>query len=360
MIKVAFISNNLIYGGIERFYINYLNNYNYKDEYEIDIIYSDKCDEEILNQFSSCGVNIIKLEYGINNRFKYYKELKKLFKKNKYDVIHSNLMQNDYVPLLAGLLRGVKVRISHAHMDMSMKYDGKKNFFSRFIRRIKVRLSNILANRKIACSEEAGKKAFGKRFKIIYDAINIDTFKYDESIRKSIRKSLGYKPHDHVYGFVGRLNNNKNPIHAVKVFEAIEKIDKSARFLIIGDGDLKDEILSMIHKKSKYKLIDPVVNINDYYSGMDVLLYPSFTEGLGMVSIEAQCNSLPVVASDNVPRTTKISNYINYLPLKDDVNTWAQVLYSYASCKREDIVYNNNYNNYNIKEKAHELFDIYK
>ncbi|MBR6072975.1 MAG: glycosyltransferase [Bacilli bacterium] len=361
MIKVAFISNNLIYGGIERFYINYLNNYDFKDEYEIDIIYSGKCDEEILNQFSSCGVNIIKLEYGINNKFKYFKELKKLFKEKRYDVIHCNLMQNDYIPLFAGLLRGVKLRISHAHMDMSMKYDGnKKNIFNRLGKRIRVRLSNLIANKRIACSEEAGKKAFGRRFTIIYDAINIDNFKYDDKVRKSIRKSLGYKPHDHVYAFVGRLNNNKNPMHALKVFEAIKNIDKSAKFLIVGDGDLKEEILSIIKKKSKYKQIDPVENINDYYSAMDVLIYPSFTEGLGMVSIEAQCTGLPVVASDNVPRTTKISNYINYLPLKDDVNAWAQVLLSYVTCNRNEIVYNNNYSNYDIKDKAHELFDIYK
>ena len=225
MIKVAFISNNLIYGGIERFYINYLNNYDFKDEYEIDIIYSGKSDEEILNQFSSCGVNIIKLEYGVNNKYKYYRELKKLFKENKYDVIHCNLLQNDFIPLLAGLLRGVKLRISHAHMDMSMKYDGnKKSIFNRFGRKVRVIIARFLANKKIACSEEAGKKAFGKRFDIIYDAINIDNFKYDESIRKSLRKSLGYKPHDHVYGFVGRLNNNKNPQHAIKVFESIEKL----------------------------------------------------------------------------------------------------------------------------------------
>ena len=192
MIKVAFISNNLIYGGIERFYINYLNNYDFKEEYEIDIIYSGKSDEEIVNQFSSCGVNIIKLEYGLDNKIKYLHELTRLFKKNKYDVIHCNLMQNDFIPLYAGLKAHVKKRISHAHMDMSMKYDGnKKSIFNRLGRRIRVRLASILANKKIACSEEAGKKAFGKNFTIIYDAINIENFKYDEQVRKSIRKTLG-------------------------------------------------------------------------------------------------------------------------------------------------------------------------
>ena len=361
MIKVAFISDKLIYGGIERFFINYLKNYDFKDEFEIDVIYSGECDDEIRDQFLSCGVNIIECTNNIDHMNKYYRELRKLFKKNKYDVIHCNFLHDNFIPLFAGIRAHVKKRIVHVHTDMSLKYDANRtNILIRFDRKIRVFLGKLFATERLACSEEAGKKAFGKNYKIIYDAINIDNFKYNEQIRKTTRKSLGYKPHDHVYGFVGRLNNNKNPLHAMKVFEAIEQIDKSARFLIIGAGSLKEEILNMIHKKSKYKQIDPVDNINDYYSAMDVLIYPSFTEGLGLVSIEAQCNSLPVVASDTIPRTTKISNYINYLPLKDDVNVWAQVLYSYASCNRKEIVYNNNYSNYNIKEKAKELFDIYK
>ena len=361
MIKVAFISNKLIYGGIERFYINYLKNYDFKDEYEIDVIYSGECDDEIVNQFLSCGVNVIKCTYGINNVLRYTHELRKLFKKNKYDVIHCNLLQDDYIPLWAGLRAHIKKRISHAHMDMSMKYDGNTtNYFYKLGRKIKVMLSNTLANRRIACSEEAGKKAFKKKYEIIYDAIDIDNFKYDANTRKVMRRSLGFKPHDHVYGFVGRFNKNKNPLHAIKVFKVIEQLDKSARFVIIGAGDLEQDVKDLIGKMGKYRMISPVDNINDYYCAMDALIYPSFSEGLGMVSIEAQCNALPVVASTNVPRTTKISNYINYLPLKDDVSIWAQVLNTYAACKRSDIVYNNNYSNYNIKEKSHELFDLYK
>ena len=43
-------------------------------------------------------------------------------------------------------------------------------------------------------------------------------------------------------------------------------------------------------------------NIADYLCAMDVFIFPSKFEGLGIASIEAQASGIPVVMSDRIPK----------------------------------------------------------
>lgn len=56
---------------------------------------------------------------------------------------------------------------------------------------------------------------------------------------------------------------------------------------------------------------------------MDVFVLPSFYEGLPVVGVEVQANSLPFVCSDNVTRELDISNNIDFVSINSDRYIWA-------------------------------------
>jgi len=58
---------------------------------------------------------------------------------------------------------------------------------------------------------------------------------------------------------------------------------------------------------------------------MDVLLLPSFSEGLPVVTIEAQAAGLPCFISDTITREADITGLCHYLPIAD-LNTWANAI----------------------------------
>ena len=62
---------------------------------------------------------------------------------------------------------------------------------------------------------------------------------------------------------------------------------------------------------------------NKYYQAMDLFLFPSLYEGLGMVMIEAQCAGLPCIASTEVPENAKVSDKVAFIELSQPTKVWA-------------------------------------
>jgi glycosyltransferase involved in cell wall biosynthesis len=72
-----------------------------------------------------------------------------------------------------------------------------------------------------------------------------------------------------------------------------------------------------------------VSDVWNYYSASDVLLMPSYYEGLPLTLIEAQTNALPCVVSDVVSSESDVTGCIKFLPLSD-MTCWIQTAYERA------------------------------
>ena len=84
-------------------------------------------------------------------------------------------------------------------------------------------------------------------------------------------------------------------------------------------------------------------DISDLLQSMDLFIFPSLFEGLGIVLIEAQAAGLHCLASaQKVPKAAQITNLLEYVNLQEGAEVWANKALTYQTyirrCVTEQIV----------------------
>lgn len=319
-IKVVHYLPNLINGGIERMLLNYYKKL--KDSFEFVIIIHETPADSCVRKFKEMNIRIYQIEHWIRNPMRNFVELRTILKKERPDIFHTHHNLNNFIPCFVALTAGVRVRISHCHAYFPQKTI-KQKFYSN--------LTCFFATHLAACGEKAAEFMAGsKRVKqnkvqIIYNAIELEKFKYDEVNRKQIRKKYDWRSNEKVYGNIGRFSHQKNQFFLIEIFEQILQMDSHSKFVIIGgDGPLYSQILDCIRTspiKEKTIVLRDVSEVNEYYSAIDCFLLPSFFEGFALSLIEAQASNLPCVVSDQVSQELKTNSMI-FLPISNSAK-WA-------------------------------------
>ena len=315
--KIMFVIYNIASGGTEQLLINFFSNSCFSEKYELFLLYSGDYDEGCYKKLQNCKFNIIRINYNVRNKRRCIKEIYDVIREKNIDIIHINLGIDSYLPLIAAKMAKIKVRILHIHTKMLVADDKKtkiKRIFQKF-------LIKKLSNEKIACSDAAAQSYGLNNFEKLYNGIDANKFVFNKDDRKRMIHKMGLERRK-IVGYIARYESLKNHTFIVDVMENIIKEDRSVILLFIGTGKLKDELIFRINKygiQDNVIMIEPQYNISDYYQMMDLFVFPSISEGLGMVAIESQLNKLYCIASENVPKETKISDLIEYLPLEVDI-----------------------------------------
>ena len=183
----------------------------------------------------------------------------------------------------------------------------------------------------MANSIDCGVWQFGKRaydegkISIFKTVINADANAFNPELREKTRNSHGWNEKV-VYGFIGRYVEQKNPLFLIDVFKEIAAKQDNAILVMVGFGDLDEQIHERI---KKYHLEEKVIDlgrtddIKQYYNAFDAFLLPSLYEGMPVVGIEAQCTGLPIFFSKNITEETTASNLAHYIGLEETPDAWA-------------------------------------
>lgn len=323
-IRIAQVVGKWVGGGVESVVMNYYRNID-RDKIQFDFL----CDSDSTNipydEIEKLGGRVILIP-PYQKVFEYQKELIKIFKQNKYKIVHSHINTLSVFPLRAAKKAGVPVRIAHSHSTTN-KTEKKKNMMKMLLRPF----SKKYATNYFACTEHAGRWLFGNKeydngnVYILNNAIDLDKFKYNEKIRIKKRKELNIENDTLVIGHIGRFVAQKNHTFLIDIFNELHKKKKNSILLLIGQGPLIDEIkqkVEMLGLSDSVKFLGQRDDVNELYNVMDLFLFPSLYEGLGMVLIEAQANGLSCIASTEVPRIVKISKDVSFLELRSSINIW--------------------------------------
>ncbi len=148
------------------------------------------------------------------------------------------------------------------------------------------------------CSKALGYS--GANAKVITNGVNHSIFRAVE--KDKAKKIVGIETGKKCVGFVGSLEQIKRADKLVDIFKNVGSMHgDDLAFLVIGDGELRDEIQGDAKSKGIDLLMKGNIPQNDLYnymSAMDVMILPSRNEGWGCVIIEANACGTPVVGSD--------------------------------------------------------------
>lgn len=361
-IRIAHIVGKWLGGGVEAVIMNY---YRHIDRTKIQFDFL--CDEDSTNipyeEIEKIGGKVLLIP-PYQDVVKYHKELKKVLQDGNYRVVHSHINTLSVFSLCAAKSAGVPVRIAHSHSTTNKK-EKKKNLMKQVLRPF----SKTFATDYMCCSELAGRWLFGDKeyneenVYLLNNAIDLEKFKYDESLRKKKRKELGIKNSTLVIGHIGRFVAQKNHDFLIDIFNEIHKQNADSILLLAGQGPLVDNIKNKVKElrlEDNVKFLGQRKDANELYQAFDVFLLPSLYEGLPVVGVEAQAVGLLCYLSDDMTKETKVLDTTKFMSLNDNANEWASnILRDINKYKRIDTSKEMTAKNFNIKEEAKKLEEYY-
>ena len=333
-----------VFGGVEKYLIDYYSHINH-DKVIFDFVFCRANslarwnDKALLKDSHVMALHVLKdRDNSMNNYIELYKKIDRILKENNYEIIHINtsLVPAQVVCLIASKLNGYPIRIAHSHSAGNLVTGNKiKQAIKKIIYRMSRGVIRTLATDYFACSREAGTALFGskgvesKKFHIIRNAIDTEKYRYDAKIREKIREKFGVNESTIIFGSVGRLDPVKNLFFLIDVFEGCHCLNNASQLWLVGAGFQRDTIMEYIKKKGlgdSIKMLGERNDVEMLMQGMDVFLFTSFKEGLGIVAIEAQAAGLPVYASDTIPNEAQITKLIKFVPLSEGSKKWAEII----------------------------------
>ncbi|MBV1817956.1 glycosyltransferase family 1 protein [Clostridium cochlearium] len=356
-IRILHVLGALNRGGAETMIMNiYRNIERSKIQFDF-MIHTDKeCDYN--DEIIKLGGKIYNVpRYSGSNHFNYKKAWDSFFNIHpEYRIIHGHMRSTASIYLKIAKKHRL-ITIAHSHSTSS-----RGNKFEQLVKNIMQFPIRYIADYLFACSDEAGKWLFGRNvlnksnYKVIKNAIDIEKYTFNEVKRNEIREILGIED-KFVVGHVGSFTYPKNHKFLISVFYEIQKKYKDSILLLVGDGEIRPYIQKHIDDlgiNDKVKLTGVVGNVNDYMQAMDVFVFPSIFEGLGIVAIEAQTSGLPCIVAETIPKEAYVTDLIKSVSLKEPVDIWAETILKYIAVYERRNTYKQ------IKCSGYDIFETAK
>ena len=349
-IRVLQVVTHMNRGGLETMLMNYYRHID-RSKVQFDFLVHRFERAAYDDEIEALGGRIYRLPRLVPWGIGYNRALNNFFKEHtEYRIVHVHQDCLSAVILRAAKKHGIPVRIAHSHnanQDKDIKYIIKL-FYKRFIPQYATEL--------FACGQQAGVWMFGRKdFRILNNAIDVDCYRYDAHKREEIRKELDIGPNAFVIGHVGRFSKQKNHTFLLDVFAEILKKSPEARLLLVGDGELRRDI----EEKAQALNIERATiftgvrsDVSALMQAMDVFLFPSLYEGLGIVIVEAQAAGLPCVISSSIPADCELTEQIYRCSLNGPIEDWGETVFGCRSLEKKDYRALIAESGYDIRENA--------
>lgn len=315
-------------GGIESFLCNTLLAMD-RSELEVDIVAAQIKDSVFTAPLQAAGIRFRELSGALRSP-QNGPLFSALLAERDYDVVHLNAYQGLSLHYLAlAKQAGVPVRIAHSHGT------GLRNSLGKPLKLLLHRLGKRLWSRSAtdfwACSRQAAEFLFlqGQPYRWIPNGINVERFRFQEPLRIKQRQALGLAESQLLVGTVGRLSEEKNHQFLLDVFCQLQTLRRDSVLLLVGTGQLERQLRARAETlgiASNVIFYGPSDHVEQLLWAMDVFVFPSHMEGLGIAAVEAQAAGLPTVCSEGVPPEAVVTDLARRLPLSAGTRPWAETL----------------------------------
>ena len=278
------------------------------------------------------GLTIHKVPHD-RSWLRWFRDFYRYLKDNgPFDAVHSHPSRVGGAILATAALAGIPTRIAHQHDARSAGPDFK-SVRERLLRRATMVLTKLSATRRIGITEAAIEDIAGRNWRRQEDCsvllYGFDYSSFDGAAERAseLRTRLQLEPGDRVIGHVGRFDPVKNHPFLLRTFARALEVDPRLRLVMVGRGRLEGEartLASELGIQEQVRFAGATQDIAAYMALFDLFLFPSFSEGLGIVCVEAQAAGTRVLASDTVPvEAAVVPGGVDFLPLEAGQAAWA-------------------------------------
>lgn len=322
-------------GGLENQLMHLLRNAD-KEKFQID--FSSKVENSYYRkEIESLGAKYYVLpEMNKKNVFSYFREMVRIMKTGKYDVVHSNELFHSGVVLFAAYLAGVKCRIAHSHSiydldDINAQRSIVRKMYSSVMRWMILKFSNV----QIGCSTAAGEFLFGEKavkkdtYHLLFNSV--DTKEYLENYDNEEAGEFCESDWINVL-HVGRVYEVKNQLFIAEIAEEFKKRNKKTRILCAGKGNQEymSQVQEIIKNKELHehmKMLGVRKDISTLLRKSKAFILPSLYEGMPLVLIEAQASGIHCVSADTFSKEVDFGiDSIDWLSLQAGAEKWANAI----------------------------------
>jgi len=207
-------------------------------------------------------------------------------KKEKIDVLQTFLFVANILGRIYGKLLKIKLLISSQRST-----DPWRKWYHWLLERITKNFVDIYISNSYAGKEILVKKAKVPRKKIIviHNGIEIP-----EKIEKLKKEYIAI-------GTIGNLRKAKGYFNLIKAANIVVRRFKNVKFYIVGEGEMKDEILERIRNEKLenfFVFTGYVENVYDYLKIFDIFVLPSLWEGCPVSLLESMGYGIASIATD--------------------------------------------------------------
>jgi glycosyltransferase involved in cell wall biosynthesis len=238
-------------------------------------------------------------------------QLWRWLRRSRPHIVHAHTPKGGLLGMIAAWLARVPVRIYQIHGLRLMTATGLKRQLLRWTEKVACSLAgHVLCDsrsvREVAIAERLcprgkvqvllGGSANGVDAEEAFNPARVGT-----SVRADIRARCGIPQDALVAGFVGRLVRDKGLAELVAAWQVLREEFPSLHLLVIGVFESQDpmpaEVEAVVRSDPRIHLAEMVPEVTPFYAAMDLVVLPTYREGLPVVPLEAAAMELPVVAT---------------------------------------------------------------
>lgn len=320
MPKVLRIINRFNIGGIT-YNVSYLSKY-LEPEFETLLVGGPEEEGEDSSLYIPEGLGLkprvltqFQREINFKSDYAAYKEIKRIIKEFKPDIVHTHASKAGAIGRLAAIHCKVPIIVHTFHGHVFHSYFGKlKTAFYKMIERYLAKRSTAIiaiSNKQKQELSETFKIAPPEKFHVIPLGFDLERFTQNkEKNRKEFREKYRLRDGQIAIGIIGRLAPIKNHGLFVESISYLKKQGyKNFKAFVIGDGDTRQSIeetclkydvtySSNAEEEADIIFTSWITNVDWALHGLDIVVLTSLNEGTPVSIIEAQAAGKYVVSTN--------------------------------------------------------------
>lgn len=342
--KVLHVVGGMNKGGTETMLMNIYRKIN-RDRIQFDFLYFTDEETYYDKEIIELGGKIIRIhKMKFIQMFDFISSISQVINSNgPYKVVHAHTLFNCGLVVKAAKKSNIDIRISHAHTTLDNENGILRKLYIKIMRNMILKYSTNL----LSCSNLAGKYLFGEdtvkssKYDILPNLISYENIiNIDENKVYQLKKINELNSDNLILGNIGTLKEAKNQQFLLDIVYKLKEKNKNVKLLLVGSGPLEENLRE---KCEKLGMENEVIftgtrdDIDVILSSMDVFVFPSSFEGLGLVLLEAQAAGLPCVVSEAIqPEADLQLGLFSKLKLSDGADIWSNKIIEVCGKKETD------------------------